>query len=201
MKNIIFDFGGVLLEWNPNNFYLSYFNNDENAMNAFYKETDIYVVNREFDRGAPFDGILKELSAKFPHYQEPLLLWKNAWRKMLGKEIEGSVQILQSLHDKGYHLYGLTNWSAETFPYIYYTHDFFQLFRDIIVSGREHTIKPEREIYQLCLTRNNLNPEQSVFIDDNLENALAARESGIHGIHFINAEQLHKDLVALGIKL
>jgi len=201
MQNIVFDFGGVLLEWSANNFYLPYFGNDENAMNAFYKETEIQVINKEFDRGVPFDKILNNLSTKFPHYAEPILLWKKAWHKMLGRKIEGSIQILQTLHNNGYNLYGLTNWSAETFPYVYYTHDFFHLFKDIVVSGRENLIKPDPSIYQLCLSRNKLNPGQSVFIDDVLENVMAAREAGMHGVQFINARQLHKELVALGIKL
>ncbi|HLX54696.1 MAG TPA: HAD family phosphatase, partial [Aquella sp.] len=201
MQNIIFDFGGVLLEWNPHNVYLPYFNHDEKAMNAFFEETKIKILNLEFDRGIPFDNILNNLAKQFPHYKEPILLWKKSWHKMLGNKIEGSIKILQSLHNNGYNLYGLTNWSAETFPYAYYTHDFFQLFKDIVVSGREKMIKPDPGIYQLCLSRNNLNPEQSIFIDDSLENVIAAKKIGIHAIQFINAEQLSKELKTFGIIL
>ncbi|MCC2624387.1 MAG: gph 2 [Burkholderiales bacterium] len=201
MKNIIFDFGGVLLEWNPDNVYLEYFKNDKHVMNAFYDKTQIKVLNKEFDRGVPFDTILSNLAEKFPRYKEPILLWKQSWHKMLGNKIEGSIQILQKLHDNGYNLYGLTNWSAETFPYAYYTHDFFRLFKDIVVSGRENMIKPEPGIFELCLSRNNLIPEQSVFIDDSLENVLAATEIGMEAIYFRDPNQLQESLVYLGIKL
>jgi 2-haloacid dehalogenase len=201
MQNIIFDFGGVLLEWNPDNVYLEYFNNDKHVMNVFYEKTQIKILNKEFDRGVPFDTILNNLATKMPRYKEPILLWKQSWHKMLGDKIEGSIKILQKLHDNGYNLYGLTNWSAETFPYAYYTHDFFRLFKDIVVSGRENMIKPEPRIFELCLSRNKLIPEQSVFIDDSLENILAATEIGIQAIYFLNPAQLQESLVHLGVKL
>jgi 2-haloacid dehalogenase len=201
MKNIIFDFGGVLLEWSADNFYLPYFNYDQNKMQRFYAETEIQTINKQIDKGLPFDIALKELASNFPEYAEPIFLWKNAWNKMIGQKIEGSIKILHQLHEQGYQLYGLTNWSAETFPFVYYTYPFFHLFKDIVVSGREKMIKPDAEIYQLCLERNALNAEESVFIDDNLENVIAFQQFGGKGIHFKNAEQLHSDLLKLGVTL
>lgn len=200
MKNIIFDFGGVLLEWDSDYFYKQYFENEE-AMNKFYNDTNIKVVNKSIDKGIPFDVALKELVIKFPEHEEPILLWKKAWNKMIGNEIVGSINVLYKLHEQGYNLYGLTNWSGETFPYVFYKYDFFHLFKDIVVSGRENCIKPEPDIYKLCLVRNNLNPRESIFIDDNVDNVIAANQQGITGIHFTNAEELHKSLINLGIKI
>ena len=201
MKNIIFDFGGVLLEWSADNFYLPYFDNCLRTMQEFYDETGIQILNKEIDKGVPFDIILKELVEKFPHYNEPIMMWKKAWSKMIGNKIDGSIKILHTLHKNNYKLYGLTNWSAETFPYVYYTYNFFHLFEDIVVSGREKTIKPELEIYNICLDRNGIKPEESIFIDDNLENVIAAQKIGIHGIHFVNSEQLATSLVNAGVTL
>lgn len=201
MKNIIFDFGGVLLEWSADNFYLQYFNGNKEIMNSFYNETGILILNREFDRGVPFSNALKDLANKFPHYKEPILLWRQSWSKMLGSKINGSIDILHTLHKNGYNLYGLTNWSAETFPYAYYTYDFFHLFQDIVVSGIEKTIKPEKEIYEICLARNNINAEDSIFIDDKLENVIVAETLGIKGIHFIEPQQLYNALLNLGVVL
>ncbi len=201
IKNIIFDFGGVLLEWSADYFYLPYFDNNEEDMNKFYAETGIKILNQEIDRGLPFDVALKKLAIQFPHYKDAIMLWKNAWNKMIGNKIEGSINILNTLSKNGYHLYGLTNWSAETFPYVYYTYDFFHLFEDIVVSGREKIIKPSPEIYKLCLGRNNLEAKESVFIDDNLDNVIAANQLGIQGIAFSNANQLKQDLLNLGIQL
>jgi 2-haloacid dehalogenase len=201
MKNIIFDFGGVLLKWSPDYFYLPYFNGDKRLMEEFYATTQIKAQNQELDRGVAFDAVLKSLIAKFPHYEKPIILWKNAWHKMIGGEIDGSIEILKKLDSNGYQLYGLTNWSAETFPYVYYTYNFFHIFKDIVVSGRENTIKPEPQIYQLCLKRNKLNPAESIFIDDNLDNVVAAENLGINGIHFVNPEQLYTALANLGVIL
>lgn len=201
MKNIIFDFGGVLLEWNADNFYLSYFDNNKQLMNDFYEETGIQILNKEIDRGLSFDTALKQLANQFPQYESPIKLWKNAWHKMLGDKIDGSINILYELHESGYNLYGLTNWSAETFPYVYYKYDFFHLFKDIVVSGKEKMIKPEPQIYELCLTRNNLEAHQTIFIDDNIENITAAQQMGITGIHFKHAQQLCDDLMVAGVKL
>lgn len=201
IKNIIFDFGNVLIEWNPDNFYLTHFNNNHEAMNKFYQETNIQVLNLEMDRGVPFDNIINNLIVKHPEHTIALQHWKKSWHKMLGNNISGSIEILQALHKNNYNLYGLTNWSAETFPYVYYTHDFFHLFEDIVVSGREKVIKPDPKIFEICLTRNNINASQAIFIDDNLDNINAAQRLGIHSIHFSNPQQLQQNLIKLGVKL
>lgn len=198
IENVIFDFGGVLVEWNSDFFYRSYFGDDA-LMQRFYTETGIKTLNKEIDKGLPFDYALKSIAEKYPQYRQPILLWKNAWNKMLGDTIEGSIKILHSLNQKGYSLYGLTNWSAETFPYAYYTHAFFQIFKDIVVSGREKIAKPDPEIYELCINRNNIEKTKSVFIDDNQENVVTAQRVGMRAILFKNPEQLRNDLYAMGV--
>lgn len=201
MENIIFDFDGVLIDWNPDYVYLEYFNNDKNKLQEFYNTTQIKHHNKELDRGIPYDKVLNELAAQHPQHAEAIKLWKPRWHKMLGKPIEGSVTILHKLHDNGYSLYGLTNWAAETFPYAYYSHEFFHIFKDIVVSGRENTIKPENKIYEICLSRNNLNAHECIFIDDSLDNVIAARNLGITAIHFTDPENLQTDLINLGVKI
>ncbi|WP_186645746.1 HAD family hydrolase [Fluviispira vulneris] len=200
IKNIIFDFGGVLIEWEPDNLYLSYFKSKK-ATETFYQETGIKILNREMDRGLSFDIAIKTLVDRFPHYQEPIMFWKTHWHKMLGNIITDNVELLQILERKGYNLYGLTNWSGETFPYVYYKHEFFRIFKDIVVSGREGLIKPEPDIYHLCLKRNNLQASETVFIDDNFENCLASRDLGINAIQFTDTESLKAALKELGVKL
>jgi 2-haloacid dehalogenase len=197
-KHIIFDFGAVLIDWNPDQVYLPYFKDSE-AMNKFYQETEIHILNKEFDRGVPHDHGLKPLAEQFPHYHEPIHLWKTAWHKMIIGPIDGSIAILRALHTQGYPLYGLTNWAAETFPYVYYNYDFFQCFQDIVVSGREKVIKPDTQIYEILLRRNNLNPKQCVFIDDNADNVAAAEALGMKGICFLHPEQLSQALKTLDI--
>lgn len=198
IKHIIFDFGGVLIDWNPDYFYYQYFNYDQAQMQAFYDKTGIKDINVEMDRGLPFDVALKELAGKHPDYKAAIYCWKEQWHKMIGNEITGSLDILKALKQQGYGLYGLTNWSAETFPYVYYSYDFFRLFDDIVVSGREHMKKPDAEIYQLCLSRNHLNAQECVFIDDSIKNVEASQALGIQSVLFKNPKQLKHELEALG---
>lgn len=195
-KQIIFDFGGVLLDWHPDRVYRPYFRDDA-AMQRFYEETQILWHNRELDRGMPFDKVLKTLTQEFPQYSTPLQLWKTSWHKMLGGPIEGSIRVLYALKRKGYRLFGLTNWAAETFPYVYYTYEFFHVFEDIVVSGREGLIKPEPEIFHLCLERNQILAADSIFIDDNADNVRVSRELGMQAIHFRDAEALKAELEAM----
>lgn len=199
MKNIIFDFGGVLVHWNPDLVYKPYFEHDEKTMQRFYDETNIFLANREMDRGRPFDEVLAELAVIHPHYQKPISCWKEKWREMIGGVVDGSVKILQILHRQGYPLYGLTNWSEETFSLVRTQYDFFNCFRDIVVSGKVKEIKPEPAIYKILLTRNQLRPEECLFIDDSPSNVETAKNLGMKGIIFKNPKQLTKELKKLSI--
>jgi 2-haloacid dehalogenase len=200
MTNVVFDFGGVLIDWSPDRVYRPYFGSDE-AMQRFYDETQILILNREMDRGMPYDQALALLAQKHPRYAEAARLWKTRWHKMIGGEIKGSVELLYRLKNAGYRLFGLTNWAAETFPFAYYSYEFFQEFEDIIVSGREGVIKPEPAIFELCLERNRIKAHESVFIDDNRENVDAAVALGFRGIHFQNPVQLEAALRQLQLRI
>ena len=188
-KNIIFDFGGVLIDWDPNAVYRSYFRTEE-EMILFYQETSIFESNREMDRGLAFDIALQALAEKFPHYHEPIWFWRDRWPRMIKGAITETVAVLENLYYRGYSLYGLTNWSAETFPYAFKKYSFFKYFKDIVISGKEQVIKPHQQIYQILLERNHLKPAESIFIDDSIENVEAARVLGLEGIHFKTSKHL-----------
>ena len=198
MKHLVFDFGGVLIDWSPDRVYRPYFGSDE-AMARFYHETEILLHNREIDRGWPYDQAIALLTTRYPHYAEPLHMWKTHWHKMIGGEIKGTVDLLRELKQAGYRLFGLTNWAAETFPFAYYSFEIFRVFENIVVSGREGVIKPEPAIYHLCLQRNQIEARDSIFIDDNLDNVVAARSLGFHAIQFENPKQLRAVLAELSI--
>lgn len=199
-KQIIFDIGYVLIDWNPDFVYLPYFKSQQ-KMQDFYNETGIFKLNAELDKGLPFNEGLTDLANQFPHYQEPIKFWQHKWTEMIGGLVEDSIRILKRLHEMNYPLYGLTNWSAETFPYVLNKYDFFRVFRDIVISGEEKVIKPYPEIYQILLSRNNLLAQHCLFIDDNIENLLGAEKLGIQTIKFENSKQLEKDLRLMGIQL
>lgn len=197
MKNIIFDFGGVLVDWNPRYLYKDHFENEED-MEFFLKNICTDQWNIEQDRGRELSVATAFLQEKFPDHSEKIALYYGQWETMLKGEIIGTVALLYQLKAK-YKLYGLTNWSAETIDIAYRRFSFFKEFEGIVVSGTEKLIKPDHRIYKLLLDRYQLNAEDCLFIDDNAHNIAAAKELGIHAIHFKTPDQLQAELKAMGI--
>ena len=183
IKNIVFDFGGVLLDWNPRYLYRSYFN-DDNAMEYFLSHICTFEWNADNDRGVPMADNVRRLQVQYPDYAEPIAMFKERWADMLHGEIPDGVALLHEVKRRGYHLYGLTNWEAETIGVAYERYGFFSLFEGIVVSGEEHVIKPEPEIFRRLLDRYGICAEESLFIDDNLANVEAARALGFTAIQF-----------------
>lgn len=196
IKNIVFDFGGVLLDWNPRYFYRTFFL-DEKEMEHFLANICTDEWNAEQDRGRPFSEGIKLLQTQHPEYREAIQLFADKWEDMLKGEIPCGVELLQELKEQNYRIWGLTNWSAETIQTAYRRYDFFKLFDGIVVSGEEKLIKPDKRIYQVLLDRYKLNAEESVFIDDNLANIEAARGLELNAILFDNIENVRKQLSLL----
>jgi len=195
IKNVVFDFGGVLVDWNPRHLYKNHFK-DPAEMEHFLKNVCTEEWNIEQDRGRSLAEATLELQEKFPEHSASIALFYGQWEVMLQGEIPGTVALLHQLKKK-YRLYGLTNWSAETIDIAYRRFTFFQEFEGIVVSGTEKLIKPDKRIYQLLMDRYSIQPEESVFIDDNLNNVTAARELGFTAVHFLNAEQLEAELATI----
>jgi len=198
IKNIIFDFGGVLMDWDPRYFFKTYFNDDE-KMEWFLKNIAIDEWNIEQDRGRTLKEGTEMLIEKHPDWEKEIRAYYDNWPVMLKSDIPKNVEILRKLEGK-FHLYGLTNWSAETFPFALDNYDFFQLFEDkIVVSGTEKLIKPGREIFELLLKRYDLKAEESVFIDDNFRNIETAKTLGFQVVHIKPETDLGDELKNLGI--
>ncbi len=202
IKTIIFDLGGVLIDWNPEYLYLDVFEGDRVKMNAFFEQVCTMDWNENQDAGYPLSQATEDRIALFPEYETLIKIYYGRWEEMLGKAITGSVQILKKLIDEPrFRLVALTNWSAETFPVALKRFDFLHWFEGIIVSGTEKTRKPFPEIYQITLDRFNIAPSEALFIDDNIRNIRGAEALGINGIHFLTPEKLIKDLNNFKIKL
>jgi 2-haloacid dehalogenase len=195
IKNIVFDFGGVLVDWNPRHLYKSHFQNTT-EMEYFLKNICTEEWNIEQDRGRSLSEGTLELQKKFPEHSDSIALFYDKWEVMLKDEIPGTVAILHQLKKK-YKLYGLTNWSSETIPIAYIRFTFFKEFEGIVVSGTEKLIKPDKKIYQLLLNRYSIKAEESIFIDDNINNVKAAWELGFYAIHFENPKQLEAELTTI----
>ena len=197
IKNIIFDFGGVLVDWNPHYLFDKYFN-DINEANYFVENVCTTEWNAEMDGGKPFAQAVKERSAMFPKYAEALKLYQTNWMDTMGEEIPGMFDLIKSLKTNGFPvIYGLTNWSAETFPTVQKTYRIFSLIDNIVVSGEVKQLKPNPEIFHTLLNKYNLKAEESLFIDDNLKNVEGAKAVGINAIVFEGVEKLKEDLKVL----
>lgn len=198
IKNIIFDFGGVLMDWDPRYFFRTYFNDDE-KMEWFLKNIAKDEWNIEQDRGRTLKEGTEILVKQHPDWEKEIRAYYDNWTTMLRSDIPENVEILKQLEGK-YNLYGLTNWSEETFPYALGNYEFFKIFEDkIVVSGTEKLIKPDREIFEVLLKRYNLKPGESVFIDDNAKNIATAKLLGFETIHIEPETDLGEELRKLNL--
>lgn len=185
IDTIIFDLGGVLIDWNPEYVYLDVFRGDREKMKWFFDTICTSDWNENQDAGYPLAKATEERVAMFPEHEELIRMFYGRWEEMLGEAIEETVTILKQLIDsKKYKVVALTNWSHETFPVALKKFDFLHWFEGIVVSGEEKTRKPFTDIYALTLNRFKIEAERAVFIDDNLRNIDAANLMGINGIHF-----------------
>ncbi len=194
IKAIIFDFGNVLLQWDPRNLYQRFFPNDLEGMESFLTEVSFADWNLQQDKGRPFAEGIALLSQQFPHYSHLIQAYYDHWIDSVIGPIVGTVGILERLKQAGYPLYGLSNWSAETFPFMRNKHDFFDLLDDIVISGTVGHVKPDPEIYHVMLDKIRRPAQECLFIDDSLANVHQAEKMGFAVVHFQSPEQLAASL-------
>ena len=196
--NIIFDIGMVLIKWDPRNLYRKIFN-DEAKMEWFLDNVCTNEWNLEQDRGRSFSDAVKLITPHHPEFAAEIAAYDIRWAEMIPGVIEGSVDILETLHKKGAPLYAITNWNQDKFRETKLNYPFLNLFRDIVVSGDEKLIKPDAAIFELCLKRNKLQATDCLFIDDSLKNVKGAEAVGMQAHNFTTPEKLRSDLKARGL--
>ena len=197
IDTIVFDLGGVLVDWNPDYVYKNVFEKEED-MKWFYKNICTPDWNEEQDAGRTLHDATEYLVKKFPEHEKNIRMYYDRWEDMLGGPIHETVDILNHLkHKTDYKLYALTNWSAETFPVALERYEFLHWFHGRLVSGEEKMRKPFTEIYQLLINRFKIDPAKAIYIDDNFRNLVPAKELGFHVIHFQSPQQFKKELTEL----
>ena len=183
IKNIIFDYGGVLLDWNPHYLYDPYFGNVEKA-EWFLNSICTYEWNAQHDNGKPIAEGTAELIAKHPEWEKEIRLYYDDFMKMMGGQIPGMEELVKGLKVNGYRVFGLSNWSVETFALVRPVYPVLNLMEDMVISGVEKVMKPDHRIFELALNRFGIKAEETIFLDDNPANVQAACELGIKGILF-----------------
>jgi 2-haloacid dehalogenase len=196
-KNIIFDFGNVFIEWNPRRIFRRIIpaSELEHFMQTVWNEE----WNNNLDSGISFAENNNILLEKYPQHRQYITYFHKHWYESLGEENPESLSLLADLQQEGYAAYGLTNWSAETFPPTVEKHPFFHTFTGIVLSGKEKVRKPQPEIYRILLERYCLLPGECIFIDDRQDNLDTAKALGIETILFRSAGQVRMDLKNKGV--
>ena len=191
IDTIIWDLGGVLIDWNPIYVFTDDYFDTTETRDYFLEKVCTHDWNENQDAGYPIIKATEERVALFPEWESAIRDFYGRWEEMLGGPVEGSLEIFRQLKSKEeLNFYALTNWSAETFPIARKRFDFLKWFDGILVSGEEKLRKPFPEFYKLMFDRFPINPDRSLFIDDNLRNVQAAEELGIYSIHYKSADQL-----------
>jgi 2-haloacid dehalogenase len=198
IDTVVFDLGGVLIDWNPKYLYRKIFQTEQ-EVDWFLNNICTSEWNDQQDAGRSFEEATKELITKYPDMNEPISAWYGRWQETIRGPIDETVEILRELKDKHYRLYALTNWSAETFPWAYDNFHFLKWFDGIVVSGIEKSRKPFPHFFQILFNRHNVDPATSVFIDDNPKNIDGGNAVGMKSILFTSARETRRELEALKI--
>jgi 2-haloacid dehalogenase len=191
---VVFDLGGVLIDWNPRHLYRKIFKDADEA-EKFLKEVCTQEWNELHDAGADYEDTIPALVERYPHFKSQIWAYHQRWSEMLGEPIVGTVEILKRLHKQSkYRLIALTNCPADKYTHEIEKYPFLSLFDGVIVSGQVKMKKPDPRIFDLLISQFALNPQKTIFIDDSLKNIEVAKSLRIDGIHFKQSDGLNIEL-------
>lgn len=196
---VIFDLGGVVIDWNPRYLYRKLFRGDEIAVEHFLATVCTSAWNEEQDAGRPFAEGCAALKRLHPDRAEFIDAWFEQYEDMLGGEIPGTVEVLRELRSRRIPTYALSNWSAETFPIALRRFECLSWFKGVLLSGEVKLLKPDPRIFEVFAQTFQIDPSQAIFIDDRRDNVEAAIEFGMRGIVFTDSQGLRAELAAAGL--
>ena len=199
ISSVVFDLGGVLIDWNPRHLYRRLFRGDEQAMEDFLQNICTSSWNEMLDAGQSFDEGVSLLQERHPEHRNLIAAYRDHWEEMIPGPIEGGPELLREVKETGISVYALSNWSAETYPIAEKRFDFLGCFDDVVISGRLGIKKPDPAIFEYLLNRQNLRPDSTLFIDDSEVNVGAAERLGLVTHHFRSIGALRSDLVRCGV--
>jgi 2-haloacid dehalogenase len=196
---LVFDLGGVLVDWDPRHLYRKLFSGDEAAMERFFVEVSLREWNERQDTGRPFAEAVEELVARFPQREALIRAFHERWPETVAGEIPGTVAVLADLRRAGYPLFALSNWSAETFPLARPRFPWLDWFDAIVISGEVRAAKPDPRMFEALLERTGRPAGACVFVDDSEANIEAALRLGFDAVRFESPERLREELARRGI--
>ncbi|MCH8133612.1 MAG: HAD family phosphatase [Myxococcales bacterium] len=199
ISSVVFDLGGVLIDWNPRHLYRRLFRGDEQAMEDFLQNICTSSWNEMLDAGQSFDEGVSLLQERHPEHRELIAAYRDHWEEMIPGPIEGGPELLREVKKTGIPVYALSNWSAETYPIAEKRFDFLGWFDDVVISGRLGIKKPDPAIFEYLMNRQDLRPDSTLFIDDSEVNVAAAERLGLATHHFRSIGALRSVLVRRGV--
>jgi 2-haloacid dehalogenase len=197
-KSIVWDLGNVLIDWNPRYLYDKIFT-DKAQRDYFLNHICNMDWHSQVDGGRTPAETTEELVKKHPDWAHPIKAFYARWKEMFQGPIEGSVEVLKMVKEKGFPQYALTNWSAELFEQSRDDYPFLEWFDGLVISGAEGLSKPHPDIYMVLMKRYRIDPTSAIYIDDRKSNVQTAVNLGMDGIVFQNPEALRRDLALRGI--
>ena len=196
MANIVvFDLGNVLIHWDREFLYRKLIF-DEAELRRFLDTVLTLEENAALDRGESLASLTARLTERHPADAELLAAFRDRWIETVGGLVEGSVELLEALRDRGVPLYALSNWGAETFAAVRDRYEWFEHFEGMVISSAEGMVKPEPEIFELMCARHGFAPADALFIDDSAANIDAAAALGFDTVLFTDADALRSELEA-----
>jgi len=199
VNTVVFDLGGVLVDWDPRCLLRKVMPGREAEMETLLADVLNHAWNLERDRGDSWPEAMARLKEEYPQWSEIFDLYTERWPETLIGSHQDTVAILRELKARGTPLYALSNWSAEMFPHAEAKYDWLELFDGVVVSGRVKLIKPDRDIFDYLLETYELQADDLFFVDDHEPNVVAARGYGIAAHHFVDAAGLRRALVERGL--
>jgi 2-haloacid dehalogenase len=195
---VIFDIGGVILDWDPRHLYRSLIP-DPDEMEWFLSEVCSDAWNAEQDRGRAFSEGVEEAVARHPGHRELIEAYWKRWPETLGGAIPGTSELIAEAAEAGIALFAITNFSAETYPAAVAGHEVLSRFQDVVVSGEVKMIKPDPAIFHYALDRFGLAPHQALFVDDKPANVASAERLGMGAVLFTGADDLRERMKRSGL--
>jgi 2-haloacid dehalogenase len=196
VNTVVFDLGGVLVDWDSRYLLRKVMPGHEAEMETILRDVLNHDWNLERDTGDSWPEAMARLKVQYPQWADIFDVYSERWPETLGGSYEDTVAILGELKERGTPLYALSNWSAEMFPHAEARFEWLRWFDGVVVSGRVHLIKPERAIFDYLLDTYHLAADDIIFIDDHEPNVVAARSYGIRSHHFQTAPALRAELTA-----
>jgi 2-haloacid dehalogenase len=198
VNTVVFDLGGVLVDWDPRSLLRKVMPGREAEMETILRGVLNHDWNLERDKGDSWPDAMDRLKEQYPRWADIFEAYDQRWAETLVGSKEDTVAVLRELQEREVPLLALSNWSAEKFPHAEEKFDWLALFDGVVVSGRVHLIKPERGIFDYLMKTYDREAGDLFFIDDHEPNVVASRSFGVHAHHFTDAAELREELVAEG---